>query len=130
VLDPGHAYWLTNLDAGRNDLEIQLLRFVKRDDPPEKFPGNKGHYAGTTMQEVLRALIDRLFYVGNQIHDPLNEMVLRCYREALRLLELRAAARHNRHFVLPSDFPIEEFSVCPKCGHMDPELHKECHAQR
>lgn len=54
VIDPGHVYDLRSLDGE----QLNRLVFVKREGP--SYPGNVGHYPGTTMQEVLRALIDRL----------------------------------------------------------------------
>jgi hypothetical protein len=51
TLDPGHRYALANLDGDGED----MLTFVKREGM--LYPGNVGSHAGTTMQEVLRALI-------------------------------------------------------------------------
>lgn len=48
--------------------------FVKREG--EHFPGNVGHYPGTTMQEVLRVLIDRAKYVNSQIPCLETEMAI------------------------------------------------------
>jgi hypothetical protein len=67
VMDPGHWYELALLDALPNRLGLETLRFVKR--VGDKFPGNQlPAYAGTTTQEVLRALIDRTKYVDAQEH--------------------------------------------------------------
>ena len=60
VLDPGHRYALRHLDG---DGET-VLQFVNREG--EKYPGNAGACEGTTMQEILRALIDRAAYVNGQ----------------------------------------------------------------
>lgn len=64
VLDPGHRYHLHTLDDNAPQA-YWPLQFVKREGA--KFPGNLGHYPGTTTQEVLRACIDRAGYVNRQI---------------------------------------------------------------
>lgn len=127
VIDPGHTYALQNLDV-RQSNQAQPLVFVKRCNPPEKYPGNFWYQAGTTMQEVLRALIDRIQYVNKQKPDPTNKLVLRAYREALILLELRAAGTHGRTIALSPEQRehIEELSSCEKCGHIFPAMHEEC----
>jgi len=114
VLDPGHAYQLQYLD-GPQDKGWDTLVFVKREG--ENYPGNVGHHAGTTMQEVLRALIDRVQYVNGQVPDPTNEQVLQHLRSAIWYLELRAARRHGRQFRAPERF-IETSPTCPKCLHI------------
>lgn len=118
VVDPGHYYNLRVLDASEIDHPIfgVELCFVKREG--EGYPGNVGHHAGTTSQEVLRALIDRSIYVDNQIPDPANAIVLRCLREALWELELRAAKRHGRSFTHYPVLKIETFPTCEKCNHI------------
>ena len=50
VLDTGHDYLLHSFDGG----ESVRLTFVKRNDPPEKYPGNDSAYPGTQIQEVLQ----------------------------------------------------------------------------
>ena len=95
VLDPGHDYLLTNLSKGKDIIVKHQTRltFVKREG--EMYPGNKGAYEGTNMQEVLRALIDRCYYVNSQI--PAGETINAVWhlRQAFLQLELRAARRHN-----------------------------------
>jgi hypothetical protein len=69
------------------------------------------------MQEVLRAVIDRLRYVNGQIHDNRNLMAIQALQVAIYNLEVRAAARHNR----PVTFGIEGIELlptCPTCGHV------------
>lgn len=113
VLDPGHAYELNWLDGPNGG--STFLFFVKREGA--LYPGNKGAYPGTTIQEVLRAIIDRIKYVNNQIPDQGNQVVLSCARTMITELELRAARRHNRTLAnLPVE--IEKVPVCPECGHI------------
>lgn len=113
-LDPGHLYALTQLDD--NEDAQQLLRFVKRIGP--MYPGNVGPpYAGTNMQEVLRALIARCRWVNNQIPAPETERAIELLQHVLWLFEHRAARRHNRELSWDGGM-IETAPVCPKCGHI------------
>lgn len=124
ILDPGHDYLLPVLDG---DKPVRLT-FVKRNNPPEKFPGNTDAYPGTTTQHVIRALIDRTKYVDNQIHDSANDKVLYKLRECIYALEARAARRHDRILSLTDDefVHIEALPTCPVCGHIKPEKHSGC----
>lgn len=117
VVDPGHVYELTWLDVVylQHDEGQNRLIFVKREG--EKYPGNVGHHPGTTMQEVLRVLIDRLKYVNSQEPDGRNEYALAQLRMAIFALELRAAERHKRVFSYDAN-RIEEAPTCNKCGHI------------
>ncbi len=89
ILDPGHRYQLPS----QSDTFPQILQFVKKVGPG--FPGNTTSYDGTLMQDVLRALIDRVKYVDNQIPHETNQDVLYNLRDAIYSLEARAAERHN-----------------------------------
>jgi hypothetical protein len=91
VLDPGHMYLLDSIDG---TAVHDTLQFVKREG--EGYPGNVGHYPGTILQDVLRACIDRVKYVDNQIHSDHNDLVLWYLRAALHKLESRAAERHGK----------------------------------
>ena len=124
VLDDGHKYLLNLLDSEN----YETLTFVKRCSPPEKYPGNTNSYSGTNMQEVIRALINRLKYLDKQIADYRNYLNIVLLRQILLLLEQRAAERHNRKLILnQTEYQtIELLSVCEKCGHIKPEEHKEC----
>jgi hypothetical protein len=116
VIDPGHKYKLLVLD-GTND---ELLTFVKREG--EKYPGNVGHYPGTTLQECWRAEINRLLYLNQQ--DPCieTEMAIKHLRLNIMLLEQRAARRHGRESPVAYNdrilHRIETLSVCERCGHI------------
>lgn len=116
IRDPGHRYQLQHFDGN----SPVFLQFVKRNSPPEKYPGNLGRaYCGTTTQEVLRALIDRTKYVDEQKPFVENQAVLKCLRDALFHLELRAAG--VRGYSLPWDLDIdriEDYPTCLDCGHI------------
>ncbi len=112
VIDPGHTYELDNLDGPGKT----ILSFVKREG--EGFPGNVGHHEGTNMQEVIRALINRVKYLQDQIPSHANVTVLFHLRQCLWELELRAAQRHSRELKLVADVMIEHQAVCAQCGHI------------
>lgn len=67
VIDPGHKYELSTLDGDDSPV---VLTFVKR--VGANYPGNESAYAGTTLQETLRACLDRLAYLDRQLPDPCN----------------------------------------------------------
>jgi len=114
IIDVGHKYELLCLDGSKK----QVLQFVKRfDKDPSKFPGNTNSYPGTTMQDVLQCLCNRIRYLQNQIPCVENELILNKFQECLFLLEQRAARRHG--IAMPS-VSLEWFEfahLCPKCGH-------------
>lgn len=128
VREPGHIYVLDQLDEkapvaedGNPFFETgQELWFVKR--VGERYPGNEGNpHEGTTVQEVLRACIDRIKYVDNQKHSHLNDSVITCLREALWHLERRAAVErgvYDKGIAHPEEiFEYELLPICKLCGH-------------
>lgn len=112
VLDPGHKYKLRCLDGGASE----TLSFVKREG--RKYPGNKGHYPGTTLQEVLRALIDRCTYINKQIPSKKTREARMKMVEAIRLLEERAAERHKRAPLYTTQDELLYGPFCRTCGHV------------
>ena len=115
VIDPGHQYELLTLDG---DLR-QTLTFVKRMDAehPEKYPGNTSAYPGTTIQSVVRCLVERVDYLQNQIPHMNNVAIKQRFLEVLWLLEDRAAERHGREFGYRLE-DMTEMPMCPHCGHV------------
>lgn len=120
ILDPGHTYELNHLD-GENK---SILTFVKREG--DNYPGNVGEYEGTNLQEVLRALIDRVKYLNNQIPCSQNEQIITNLRHSIFLLEQRAAVRHGRK-PLEGWWNIEFKPICNKCGHIG--CKGNCHSK-
>jgi hypothetical protein len=118
VIDPGHMYDLQCLDA---NLTVRLV-FVKREGPG--YPGNVGSYPGTNLQEVIRALIDRVKYLDGQIYSHHNSRVIHGLRIALHSLEVRAAERHGRELAAQSQ-RIECLPTCETCGHVECSAHSE-----
>jgi hypothetical protein len=133
VLDPGHVYDLDWLDGtahnhyqGGIEYNPSRLTFVKRDGPG--YPGNVGHHPGTNMQEVLRALIDRIRYLDQQVLHPNNTLILAHLQLAIFYLEERAAERHHREPTFDVDTPeIEKLPVCAKCRHIG--CNGQCHGE-
>lgn len=117
VLDPGHRYQLASLDKKWWHFWKRpiTLRFVKREGPG--YPGNVGHYPGTNLQEVLRALIDRVYYLDGQISCEENDLILWHLRCSLQGLEDRAARRHGRDLDNFTGW-IEFEPTCSLCGHI------------
>ncbi len=113
VIDPGHSYELNMLDSARPNATIRLF-FVKREG--SRFPGNVGHHHGTTSQEVLRALIDRAWYVTHQIPCWQTRLSILLMGAVVWLYEHRAAGLHHR--TAPSFRDAIYGACCPKCGHV------------
>lgn len=120
VLDPGHLYELANLDTHDPGNRVERIQFVKRIG--DKFPGNEPPAcAGTITQEVIRVLIDRTQYVNGQQSDIANEQAIAAFRQALRVLEMRAAReRGDFHALLRIvDMQTPETEpTCEHCGHV------------
>lgn len=115
ILDPGHKYELDHLDGTTK----QILTFVKREG--DNYPGNQGHYEGTNLQEVLRAIIDRLEYLNHQAECAETQACSELARIMLLLLEIRASRRHGLTFVFDTLHELQMMDTCPECGHIQCE---------
>lgn len=118
VLCAGHRYELDHLDgSGHSELV-----FVKRIG--DKYPGNGvDPHEGTNIQEVLRALINRVEYLNSQDRHPTNVVVLSCLRQSILSLEQRAAERHGRILKRTDENGIEYDATCHICGHIECQQH-------
>lgn len=127
ILDPGHRFRPDFIDETGTFVQYPI-QYVKREG--DKYPGNKGHYPGTTIQEICRIQISRLKYVFRQIPCPEDLRCIDYQRYTIHDLEIRAAIQHNRTLHLTADEiqNIEELPTCKKCGHIKPETHVECNA--
>lgn len=115
-LDPGHRYELDGIDGGQTRFTA-VVQYVKREGPG--YPGNVGHHPGITIQENLRSDIARLKYLDLQDPCAENLDIIRHLREAMRLLELRAARRHGSGILrIRLVEEIEKLPACPRCGHV------------
>lgn len=105
VIDPGHLYQLDHLDGSGH----QLLRFCKR----LIVPGRTEAWEGTTCQETLRALIDRVQVLDAELPWEGNNVILQRLRLALIGFEARALERHVEKGTLRP----EEIATNPEDGH-------------
>lgn len=112
VLEPGHRFALDVLDGGYQE----TIQFVKR--MGARYPGNESAHGGTTMQEVLRALIARAKYVNAQTPCVETETAITAMRLVIRLFEMRAKRVKGKE--LPRDVmeEIEFEPTCRVCGHI------------
>jgi len=85
VLDPGHRYELKGNKGGRS----KVLEFFK------DAAINGDGYDGTTIQEVLRALIDRVLFLDAQVSGGGTLSFVGVWRTQILELEVRAAGRHG-----------------------------------
>ena len=82
IIYPGHLYAAAHLD-GNGTTHIQ---FVQR--PPFHAPQE-----GTTSQELLRILIDRIKVLDRETPHPFNALILEHGRQMLCLFEARTLLR-------------------------------------
>lgn len=124
IWDAGHLYQLAVLDNFEGEDAQAMLRFVKRCGPG--YPGNEEPgYPGTTIQEVMRCIIDRLQYVDYQIRHKNNQQAIESARLIIWLLESRAAERHGRKLMATPFDEIEKLPTCTHCGHIECTGHAE-----
>ena len=97
IIDKGHRYLLKN---NRKETYSNTLIFYK--DPIIHGEG----YDGTTNQEVIRALIDRIKFLNSQKPHEINSKIIYHLRMALALHEIR----HIERFV-EEGYPIEKLNV-------------------
>jgi hypothetical protein len=113
VLEPGHLYQLACLDGDK----VEFLQFVKRIG--DHYPGNRPPaWPGTTMQEVLRALIERAQYVNRQIPCAETEAAIGLLSAALFLFEVRAKRVKGKTLDLPTLGAAVLGDTCGECGHV------------
>lgn len=93
---PGHTYELDHLDGDGKT----ILQFVSRaplHEPKE----------GVINQEVLRALIDRVYVLDAEVPWEGNQQIIHHLRMALALHEARAFLRHvEKGYVQPELLPV------------------------
>ena len=93
VLDPGHCYELNLVDGG----PPQTIQFI--DKRPEGAGSQRLITAvdGTTNEEVLAMLIDRMYWLQNLASCRENSIVITKLEECLMWLNKRTADRIARH---------------------------------
>jgi len=85
--EPGHLYKLDNFD---DPSQGQMLQFIHKDAAMNTIND------GTTNEEVLAMLIDRLKFLGNKLPCRENSIAVTKCEEALLWLEKRTADRKQR----------------------------------
>jgi len=79
IKDPGHKYILK---CNREESGMELTFFKDKEIHGEG-------YAGVTVQEVLRACINRTQFLENEVHHDLNKQAIYHMRKALACFEMR-----------------------------------------
>lgn len=134
IHDPGHIFSIENYPPKEENYPIHPeyareshIQFRKRIG--EDYPGNTGlPYSGTTTQELLRVIIERLKYVDNQIQHKANQDTIERCQHSIFDLEMRAAERRGKEYLKlwiidlyryrSDEGGIEEAKPCPICGHI------------
>lgn len=93
ILTTGHKYELASFEGG----PAQTLQFIEKvpfatDDPTLKTVND-----GTTNEEVLKVLIDRLHYLNGKFPCRENSLVITKLEESLMWLNKRTADRLARN---------------------------------
>lgn len=109
ILTPGHHYRLSNRDGGGS----QDIRFVTRRGPDGELLPEGERFPGLMSQDLLRVLIDRNFYLSEEVPCAENVEIAFHLRKALELYEARAARRSIEKITR-----IEFASTCDSCGHI------------
>lgn len=96
VLKSGHYYELANFEADLPELNqrLQFIEKVQTELNPTKLVTVND---GTTNEEVLRVLIDRMQYLQSKFACRENALVITKLEEALMWLEKRTADRKARN---------------------------------
>ena len=96
AITPGHEYELANFEQNITELN-QHLWFILKEPTGEPDGKLKTVHDGTTNEEVLRILIDRIQFLQAKFPCRENSIVITNLEESLRLLERRTADRKTRN---------------------------------
>jgi len=91
----GHAYELSNFENG--DSEGQKLQFIHKEPIEEGSTELKTAANGTTNEEVLSVLINRMQYLQSKFPCRENAIVITKLEESLMWLNKRTQDRVNRN---------------------------------
>ena len=89
ILTPGHKYELSNFD--NPERPGQTLQFIQKAGDPVELVSD-----GTTNEEVLEMLIDRMRFLGGLLPCRETSIAITKCEEALLWLERRTTDRRNR----------------------------------
>lgn len=90
-ISDGHAYELANLGEG-----VQTIQFIEKASDTDKDPAEgalKTVTDGTTNEEVLEMMIDRLSFLQSALPDGRTARALKLIREARNELKSRTQER-------------------------------------
>lgn len=91
ILKTGHLYLLENFEPGEEPQKLQFIQKV-----PAGLRSLKTISNGTTNEEVLKVLIDRMYYLNNLVPSRESAQVINKLEEALMWLSKRTADRQRR----------------------------------
>lgn len=108
ILTPGHKYELDHFESyGLPGCKVETLQFIEK-VPESSNPTNPKNFGlpdkhglvtvhdGTTNEEVLAVLIDRLNFLNEKFPSPYNQLALSGLTSALAALNLRTHDRQRR----------------------------------
>jgi hypothetical protein len=90
IIDPGHVYEVHNHESE----ESQTISFIKKEQAEDGSFAAVGQ--GTTNEELLRVLADRLSFLLKKLPDPYTKTAKYFVGQALALLEERTLDRKER----------------------------------
>jgi len=97
ILTHGHKYELANFEDVGPDASVQTLQFIEKVPVADGAPGELATlHDGTTNEEVLRVLIDRMNYLNAKFPCRENAIVTTHLDTALLWMEKRTADRKAR----------------------------------
>lgn len=92
---PGHTYQMSNFE--NKDAEGQTLQFIHKEPKEEGSTELKTVADGTTNEEVIEVLIDRLNFLQGKFPCRENAIVITKLEESLMWLNKRTADRLKRN---------------------------------
>jgi hypothetical protein len=94
VLVEGHKYELSNFE--KKEEVGQILQFIQKEPIEEGSPELKTISDGTTNEELLEVLINRMYYLGSKFPCRENAIAITKLEEALMWLNKRTQDRIKR----------------------------------
>ena len=95
VIVPGHTYELSNFE--NKDVDGQILQFIHKQPASEGSTELKTVADGTTNEELLEVLIDRIYFLQAKFPCRENAIVITNLEESLMWLNKRTADRLKRN---------------------------------
>lgn len=92
ILVQGHRYQVDSFE-GENP---QIIQFIHKEPKKEGSAELRTINDGTTNEELIRVLIDRMTFLNNKFHSYDNDIVILRLKEALLWLGKRTTDRMNR----------------------------------